>query len=250
MFADHFHDDLASFSDVLLRAEAAPSAATIEAVALTDPARLDPLLTHFGERHECTEPRARASQWSKYFFARLGIATLVAQLASDRALDFDLNSMRVVCDDDGTAAQFLFATGSAPVSDRPGHDFSALVDDAFAPVIATLSQHCRLSTRVFWSNAGVYFDWALGELERQQRIPPERLAAVRALMTCRQRPEGGFNPFNRIHKRCPPGTLDGNGEPVEQCRRLCCMRDLDSRWDLCSNCPRAMHRAEPDRATG
>ena len=250
MFADHFHDDLASFSDVLLHAEAAPSARTIDAGTLTDPARLQPLLAHFGERHECAEPRARASQWSKFFFARLGIATLVAQLSTDRALDFDLNMLQIVCDDDATVAQVLFTDASAAVSDRPGHDFSALVDSAFAPVITRLSRHCRLATRVFWSNAGVYFDWALGELERQQRIPPERLAAVRALMTCRQRPDGGFNPFHRIHKQCPPGTLDGNDEPVEQCRRLCCMRDLEPSLGLCSNCPRAMHSAEPDRATG
>ena len=250
MFADHFHDDLALFSDVLRGADAGPSKTAIPARALTDPARLEPLLVQFGEQHECTEPRARASQWSKYFFARLGIATLVAQLATDQALAFNLDDLHIVCDDDNTTSQFVFVQGAALHPERPGHDFSALVDNAFAPVVTTLAQQYRLSTRVFWSNAGVYFDWALGELERQQRIPPERLAAVRALMACRQRPDGGFNPFHRIHKRCPPGTLDGNGEPVEQCRRLCCMRDLDSRWDLCANCPRAMHRAEPDRATG
>ncbi|MES1942437.1 ferric iron reductase [Salinisphaera sp. T5B8] len=250
MFADHFHDDLAIFADVFQDSRGAAPRTAFEGAALADPARLVPLLVHFGEHTECTEARARASQWSKYFFARLGIATLVVQAATDRALAFDLTTLAVVCDDDATTAQFLFPGDAVMATDTPGHDFSALIDAAFAPVVSALSRHCGLAPRVFWSNAGVYFHWALGELERQGRLPAARLARIRALTSKRRRPDGGFNPFCRVYKPCPPDTLDGNDEPADHCRRLCCMRDLEPSLGLCSNCPRAMHLRAPKRATG
>ncbi|MFC3103256.1 siderophore-iron reductase FhuF [Salinisphaera aquimarina] len=248
MFAGHFHDNLAGFAEVFQTSDDRRDA--LDGARLADPIHLTPLLARFGRHHGCSEPRATASQWSKYFFSRLGITTLVVQMATDRALDLRLDNLRMTCHEDGTPACFLLASGAQGQASSSGSDFSHLIDHALTPIVAALSLYCRLSARVFWSNAGVYFAWALDELETQQRIPASRLASARALLTRRQRQDGGFNPFYRVYKDCSPGTLDGNDDVVDHCRRLCCMRDLDAQWGLCANCPRAMHTATPDRATG
>jgi len=248
--ADYFQGYLASFVDALRPAAESLPADAVDCACLSEPAGVARLLDQFAVAHNYRDRRATASLWSKYFFSRLGIGTLVAQLADDCALELRLDRLQMVTHEDGTPDFFVLGEQHGAQTSVPGHDLSSLVDDAFTPVIAALSRHCRLSTRVFWSNAGVYIAWALGELESQQRVPADRLAAIRALLSARTRPDGGFNPFDRIYKDCPPGTLDGDSEPADHCRRLCCMRDLDPQWGLCANCPRAMQPGTPDHATG
>jgi len=246
--ASFFQGYLSSFEDALRPTDAAGPIDSTSCGALAYSAGLRPILDRYAAAHDYQDVRATASQWSKYFFSRLGVATLVTQLATDRALDLCLARMRWVSHDDGRPDFFILGDPRPAAPIDPGSDFSSLIDDAFTPVVAALSRYCRLSARVFWSNAGVYFAWALGELESQQRVPTDRLRAVRALMSVPTRPDGGFNPFHRIYKDCAPGTLDGNHEPADHCRRLCCMRDLDPQWGLCANCPRAMHGPTPSRA--
>ncbi len=243
-----FQGYLSSFEGAIRPPVATPPADSAPCRELADPAGLAVILDRYAAAHDYQDTRAAASQWSKYFFSRLGIATLVTQMATGHTLDLRLDRMRWVAHDDGTPDVFILSDPLAAATTDQGHNFSSLIDDAFTPVVAALSLHCRLSARVFWSNAGVYFAWALGELESQQRVSAKRLRATRALISEPTRPDGGFNPFHRIYKDCAPGTLDGNDEPTDHCRRLCCMRDLDPQWGLCANCPRAMRRTTPKRA--
>ncbi|MES1924765.1 siderophore-iron reductase FhuF [Salinisphaera sp. T31B1] len=246
LYPSYFHDNLAGFADALRPAAWDP--ATVPMRRLIEPASLSERLACFSAAHDTYEPRAAASQWSKWFFSRLGIATLVAQLGSGRALPLTLDGLALASRDDGTPAYFRLA--DTPGTAHAGHDLSALIDEVFTPVVNALSAHCRLAPRVFWSNASTYIAWALDELDRQAQAPRAPRIAVRDLLSRRDRPDGGFNPFYRAYKRCPPGTMDGDGRPVDQCRRLCCMRDLDARWDLCANCPRAMRFPVLERASG
>jgi len=248
--ANYFEGYLSSFVGALRPDDGECNAARIRCTQLAEPEGMADVLKRFVVAHNYVDRRAAASQWSKYFFSRLGIGALIAQLGNDQTLDLRLARLQMTTHADGTPDIFILGAESDSRASGTGHDLSSLVDDAFTPVINALSQHCRLSTRVFWSNAGVYIAWALGELESQQRIPAERLAAVRALLSGRDRPDGGFNPFHRIYKDCPPGTLDGDDAPADHCRRLCCMRDLDPQWGLCANCPRAMRYAVPAHANG
>lgn len=234
MYAEHFQGLLTGFADALV---ARPPAASIvlDGDRLREPAHIDALMARYAESAGCHERRATASQWSKYFFSRLGIAVVVVQLATDRALDVDLGRLRIAFDADGLPQHF---SGMAPRG-APGDDFDSLLDGAFAPVIDTLHERSGLAPRIFASNASIYFEWALGQLRAQGRVPAPRLARAEALMEAPQR-GGRRNILHAPYKRVSPGARDGEGEPVSHCRRLCCVRDLDVQWGLCANCPRAI----------
>ena len=234
MYAEHFQGLLTGFADALVaRLPAAPI--VLDGNQLREPDHLDALLDRYAESAGCRERRATATQWSKYFFSRLGIAVTVVQLATDRALDVDLERLRIAFDADGLPQHF---SGVRP-RPAPGDDFDGLLDGAFAPVIATLHERSGLAPRIFASNASIYFEWALGQLRAQGRVPAPRLARAEKLMEVRRR-NGHRNILHAPYKRVPPGARDGEGEPVSHCRRLCCVRDLDAQWGLCANCPRAI----------
>lgn len=238
MFAHHFQDNLRGFGDALV-ATTPISARETPGCVLGDAEAFADLLARFCADRGCRDARAAASQWSKWFFSRLIIPVTVVQLATDRRLVCGWEDLAIGWHTDATPRCFmlrkkLFEPGE-------GADFSALIDRLLVPLVNALTGYCRLSPRVFWSNAAVYQEWALSELAGQRRIASVRVAAARALLDMRTRPDGGFNPFDQAYKDCAPGALDGNQAAVTRCRRLCCMRDLDAKWGLCANCPRALH---------
>lgn len=238
MYAECFHDNLA-FAAALFACSRAlpPSAQTSQ--ALTEPTALWPLLARHGRAHGAAEPRAIASQWSKYVFARLIIPTVVLQCSLDRAVDFTATRWGFSLEDDATPAVVHFCDDPLGATGT-GADFGSLIDDAIMPLIGALRAAAGLSPRVYASNAAMYYAWALDQLGGQARGQPGPLGRARALLTTPARIDGGFNPFHAPHRAVPPGTHDGDGQCVDHCRRLCCVRDLDPAWGLCANCPRAM----------
>lgn len=248
MFAHYFHDNLAGFAHTFT-GDAPDSAELIVAgPQLTTQSELEQLIERYAADQGYRNRRAAASQWSKFFFAYLIIPTLVGQLSDDCAFDLAPRHWQGCFSADGLPTAFVFSQD--PTTDRPALDFSSLIDDALVPIVAALHAEYRLSPRVFWSNAAMYFIWALGELEAQGRVPAERLAQARAWLDRRQRADGGPNPFHHAHKALPPGALDGDHQPASHCRRLCCLRDLDPMWGLCANCPRAVHYPDPQACVG
>jgi len=242
MFAPMFHGNLASFGDTIVD-HLPPAVSTISGAELLGNEDLDALLGRFAADRGCSEIRATASQWSKYFFAYLIIPVTVVQLHRGRAFDLALSDMRIALHDDATPRAFHLGSATTTGTDDTvddGADFSSLMDTALTPVIDTLADRCRLSPRVFWSNAAMYYDWVLGQLAAQDDVPHSRLAAARSWLAQPRRADGRRNPFHAPFRDCPPGACDGDGAPTTQCRRLCCMRDLDPLWGLCANCPRAI----------
>ncbi|WP_111748509.1 siderophore-iron reductase FhuF [Salinisphaera orenii] len=237
-FSHHFHAHLASFADALMTR---PAQGTVETRGngLREPAPLAYRIDCFSADHDCRDGRAAASEWSKWVFARLIIPTLVVQLATNRQLICGWDDMSVGWYADATPRCFVVDADCFVAGD--GADLAPLIDRLLCPLVETLTRYAGLSARVFWSNAAVYYDWAMGELTRQGRIPAERLATARTLLDARVRPDGGFNPFAGAYRACSPGALDGDDAPVTRCRRVCCVRDLDPEWGLCANCPRAVH---------
>lgn len=248
MFAQYFHDNLAGFDHTFTQAAPDEAAVVIAGPQLSQGEALAPLLDRYTADQGYINRRAVASQWSKYFFARLVIPALVAQLGEGCALDFAPANWSGCFAADGLPVAFVWSR--RPDTCQDALDFRSLIDDALVPVVAALHAECRLAPRVFWSNAAVYFIWALGELENQARLPAERLARARALLDMPQRADGGLNPFYHAYKALPPGALDGDGQPATHCRRLCCLRDLDPQWDLCANCPRAVSYSDPSMRIG
>lgn len=239
LFSPYLRGRLSGFADALTLDAPACNGPVIAGERLLEPATLAGLL----DRHTAAEGyqnrRALASQWSKFFFSHLIIPTLAVQLGAGQPLDLAPHRWRASFLGDGLPEAFVFE--ASPFVRGDPADFSSLIDEALGPLVNLLRADCRLSTRVFWSNAAVYFFWTLGQLEGQAQVPPERLAAAWALLDEPRRADGRFNPFYRAFKHLPDGALDGNNDPAAHCRRLCCLRDMDPKWDLCANCPRAIH---------
>lgn len=245
MYAHCFKGDLAGFHDALV-AVLPTAPLVLDGKQLREPAIVDDLLDRFANANACHERRATASQWSKYVFSRLGIAVTVVQMTTGRALDVDLDRLRIAWSADGLP---ISLAGHAPRTGVDGANFDSLLDGAFAPLIETLNACCGLAPRIFASNATMYFAWALAQLRAQGDAPAARIAAAEALMRQRRRGDRR-NPLYAPFKDLAPGARDGDGEPVTRCRRLCCVRDLDAQWGLCANCPRAIVYADPLTATG
>lgn len=239
MYARYFHDPLDYFADALSAEVPDESGPAIEGSALVSGDGLAAALQPFAAAHGIADPRAAATEWSKYFFARLIIPTVVIQTATTRRLDLDPAHWRAHCRADGTVARFVFDRPPLTEEPAPG-DMGSLIDAVMTPLIAALKAQRGLSARVYASNAAMYYVWALDQLDAQNRTPDTGRRAARALLDTPRRPDGGFNPFHAPLKMLAPGARDGDGEPSRDCRRLCCVRDLDASLGLCANCPRAI----------
>lgn len=245
MFSHHFHGHLENFADALV-ARTPHHAVEPCGTTLRETGALADRIACFRADLGCQDARAAASQWSQWVFCRLIIPTIVVQLATNRRLVCEWGDIAISWYPDATPRCFV-VDGDHFVGDE-GADLGAFIDNLLCPLVNALTDYCRLSARVFWSNAATYYDWVVGELACQERIPAARIAAARALLDKRVRPDGGFNPFAHAYRKCSPGALDGNGTPVRRCRRVCCVRDLDPKWELCANCPRAVHFDHRPRA--
>ncbi|MGB7757654.1 MAG: siderophore-iron reductase FhuF [Salinisphaera sp.] len=194
MFARFFHDRLDFAADALCRAAEAAGGPIIEGHALVSGEALDTVLRRYAEAHGIADRRAAASDWSKFFFARLIIPALVIQCSSGQRLDLDPASWGAYCREEGTIAHFVF--DADPLGPPAPGDASSLVDAVMTPIVTALATDCGLSPRVFASNAAVYYVWALDQLGAQAQITPAQLAPARALLDASTRPDGGRNPFH------------------------------------------------------
>lgn len=246
MYAEYFQEPLVAFADVLTDRAHTGTDAGLAGTELVSGHALPPLLHRFAREQGIGAHRAATTEWSKYFFARLIIPALVVQIRTGRSLDLAPERWRAHCHADGTLSYLVFEhdpLGNGSFS----FGLASLIDAVLQPVMDALARACGLSTRVFASNAAMYYAWALEQLKAQPGTPRATLESARALLDSPRRPDGGFNPFHAPFKTLPPGARDGNGEPITQCRRLCCVRDLDPTLALCENCPRIVTgpRKEP-----
>ncbi|KEZ76628.1 siderophore-iron reductase FhuF [Salinisphaera hydrothermalis] len=249
MYARFFHDRLEFAANALSDTAPDDHGPVIDGRAMVDGSALDDLVRRYANSRAIDDRRAAATEWSKFFFARLIIPLVVIQCSTRRALDLAPAHWQAYCHPDGTVDRFVF--DQDPLGTRPADgDIRSLVDDVMTPVTAALVGEYRLSPRVFGSNAAMYYAWALDQLAEQGHLPARRLAPARALMDAPRRPDGGANPFHAPFKTLEPGARDGNGEPTRECRRLCCVRDLDPSLGLCANCPRAITYPSPPNPAG
>jgi ferric iron reductase protein FhuF len=239
MYAHYFPAHLKSFADAISCEVAIDTGLIVDGPELVSGDALHTILCLFADSHGINDRRAAATDWSKFFFARLIIPVVVIQSSTARQLDLNPNFWRIHCREDGTISRFVFSRD--PLIDNPAAgDMASLVDDVMNPLISALISECSLSPRVFASNAAMYYAWALDQLDQQNREPVPWCRPARALLDSPRRPDGGCNPFYAPFKSLPANALDGNGEPTRACRRLCCVRDLDPSLGLCADCPRAI----------
>ncbi|UXZ54124.1 siderophore-iron reductase FhuF [Halomonas sp. 7T] len=203
--------------------------------ALSDAAQLRQHVLHFGAADlNSDDLKASASLWSRWHFSAVIAPALAAHLLLSRQLPLALNQVALHLSDSRRTERLHFAhEGSAPQTSEPFAVFSLLIDAHLTSVIATLASLSGVSPRVFWNNAGTYFDYFTDVFAAHPSVEPQRLAEAHAILTQRQRPDGQLNPLYQ------PVSVGADGKRK---RRLCCLRYRIPALGYCDNCPIACKR--------
>lgn len=207
-----------------------PEAPLLPGSALLDASQLRQHVQSFGAIDlQSDDIKANASLWSKWHFSAVIAPTLAAHLLLNRQLPLALSEVGLyLAHSHYTERLHLAHEGCTQKTDEPFSAFSSLLDAHLAPVIEALAAVSGVSTRVFWSNAGTYFDYFTGLLATHPSTNPQRLDQASALLTLRKRPDGQLNPLYQAV--CE--SADGKRQ-----RRLCCLRYRVPSLGYCGNCP-------------
>lgn len=200
---------------------------------LLTPACLDELLTHFGRRYGHGDRRAVASLWSKWHFSYVVAVGLAANLLLDRDLPLALDSLHLIQDQEGQTTGMIMRHAGSPLAMRANSlRFATLIDGHLTPLIEALANLSGASPKVFWSNAGNYFEYFAHTLADHPLALPNANASALALLESKTLSEGRRNPLYR-----PVRYLPGTDDKPQRVRRLCCIRYLIGELGYCSNCP-------------
>ncbi|WP_355660389.1 siderophore-iron reductase FhuF [Halomonas salifodinae] len=219
-----------------------PPAAARPAGELLDPTRLDGVLDHFALQYDGGDRRAVASLWSKWHLSAVISAGLAANLLLERDLPLGLEELHLEPAPEGQTRRLWLAHEGRPLASQdPFARFSTLIDAHLAPLITALAAHSGASPKVFWSNAGNYFEYFAEALEAHPMANPGAAEPARALLAARQLPDGRRNPLYQPVRY----LADVAGGDPERRRRLCCIRYLIPELGYCGNCPLSCRRSTP-----
>lgn len=179
--------------------------------------------------------RALLSQWSRFYFLRLIVPVVAANLVLGRELPVALDGMELIVGSDGLPEAFRLPHDGAPFTtepDGPFDRFRELVDHHLEPLINGWHREVKLSRKVLWNNAANYLEWLIGAMAGMG-LPEAMLADGRRLVDQAQRTDGSRNPLAN-----PVRYIDrGEGQPPLRQRRQCCIRYRLPGLTLCENCP-------------
>ncbi len=222
------------------RITSGPHASGMPAWQLLDPATLEALLARFGARYGTGDRRAVASLWSKWHLSAVTAHGLAANLLLGRDLPLGLDDLHLEISAEGRTSGLVLRHAGRPLTEL-AHDscFATLLDGHLTPLIEALARATGAAPRVFWSNAGNYFEHFAQALAEHPLATPEVTAPARQLLESRTLPDGRRNPLYR-----PVRYVEANetGSP-RRVRRLCCLRYLIDELGVCGNCPLACARA-------
>ncbi|MFP4138362.1 MAG: siderophore-iron reductase FhuF [Halomonas sp.] len=222
------------------RVSPACGADALPARELLDPAYLDALLDRFGARYGDGDRRAVASLWSKWHFSSLCSHGLAANLLLERDLPLGLDELHLQQSAEGQTNGLVLRHAGKPLGELdPCSRFATLLDGHLAPLIEALTAASDASPKVFWSNAGNYFEYFAGALADHPMASPGVAEPAQALMERRTLPDGRRNPLYRPVRYIEPVAPD----KPRRVRRLCCIRYLIGELGYCANCPLECRRA-------
>lgn len=208
---------------------------------LIDPTSLGALLTRFGARYGHGDRRAVASLWSKWHFSALAAHCLAANLLLERDLPLGLDELHLEQSPEGQTTGLALRHSGRPLADLdPCRRFATLLDGHLEPLIEALAAATGASPKVFWSNAGNYFEHFAGALADHPMAAPDVAEPAMALVESRTLPDGRRNPLYR-----PVRYVERDDGSLRRVRRLCCIRYLIEELGVCGNCPLSCRRPRP-----
>ncbi|WP_136248817.1 siderophore-iron reductase FhuF [Halomonas borealis] len=224
-----------------------PTADSIPARRLLDPTYLDALFDRFGAQYGHGDRRAVASLWSKWHLSTLCAHGLAANLLLERDLPLGLDELRLDQSPEGQTTGLHLNHAGRPLGDLDGLTrFATLLDGHLTPLIEALASATGASPKVFWSNAGNYFEYFASALPSHPMASPHGAEEAHRLMASRHLADGRRNPLHRPVRYVEPTTP----ESPSRIRRLCCIRYLIDELDYCGNCPlECRHGAKGAKAT-
>ena len=219
----------------------APAPDVAPARDLLDPAHLEALLERFGARYGHGDRRAVASLWSKWHFSALAAHCLAANLLLERDLPLGLDELHLEQSPEGQTTGLALRHAGHPLADlAPCRRFATLLDGHLGPLIEALAAVTGASPKVFWSNAGNYFEHFAGALADHPMAAPDVAEPAMALVESRTLPDGRRNPLYR-----PVRYVERDDGSLRRVRRLCCIRYLIEELGVCGNCPLSCRRPRP-----
>ncbi|OHV82933.1 siderophore-iron reductase FhuF [Rhizobium sp. LCM 4573] len=225
-----FAGDLEALGDhLVLAADERPHMACS---ALLEKNRLALLLNRFGENYAEAEPRAVASQWSKWYLSRLVTPVLAANIVLDRKLPIGFEETGIILSPDGRAEAFRLRDGGQAFTPSDFMvRFEDLIDGHLSLIIPALSAASGLSQKVLWSNAGNIIENVVASCAR--KLGEEHAGVIHARQLLSSRSWRDRQP-NRVFE--PVRYSASGGETVRK-RRVCCIRYLIPSLSLCKTCP-------------
>ncbi len=193
------------------------------------------LLARYRRSRPGDDERALLSLWSRYYFVKLTVPVVAANLILGRELPVGLDQIEVILGDDSLPVAFRLPNDGHVFPTPPANGFErfrALLDENFTPLIEGWCRQVKVSRRVLWSNAANYFEWLIRTLE-SAKIPQAVLADGQQLIDASHYPSGWPNPMASPVRYVERG--DG-AAPLRQ-RRHCCIRYRLPDLALCGNCP-------------
>lgn len=200
--------------------------------ALLEQERLTQLLNRFGENYAEAEPRAVASQWSKWYLSRLVTPVLAANIVLDRKLPISFQETGIILSPDRRVEAFrLRDDGQAFAPSDFMERFEDLIDGHLSLIIPEISAASGLSQKVLWSNAGNIIENVVASCARKLGEEHAGVVHGRQLLSSRlwrdRQPNRVFEPVRYL----------ASGEETVRKRRVCCIRYLIPSLSLCKNCP-------------
>ncbi|MDT8896040.1 siderophore-iron reductase FhuF [Halomonas sp. I1] len=221
---------------------------TIAAADLLDPARLDALMAGFSARYPGGDRRALVSLWTKWHFATVASTTLAANLLLERDLPLALDDLRLILAPEGHVAGLCLKNEGRPLAELEGTArFSTLIDDHLTPLIEGLAAYSGASPKVFWSNAGNYFEHFTQAVPMHPMASAMTAEPAQQLLASRKLADGRRNPLYQPVRYVDAANDDAGASAPRRVRRLCCIRYLIDELGYCGNCPlecRGRRRAE------
>lgn len=210
----------------------AAAEATLRASDLLKPAEMTRVLERFGASYSGGDRRAIASLWSKWHLSNVIAHALATNLLLDRDLPLALEETRITLSPEGyTVGLHLPHEGGVLAAPTPYQRFQRLINRHLAPLIDALSAWSGAAPRVFWSNAGNYFEHFAHALEQHPLAAIHTSTPALELLDTAVFDDGKRNPLYR------PIRYQVTDEGTQRIRQLCCLRYLLPEVEYCGNCP-------------
>ncbi len=199
---------------------------------LLDQHTLTRIMDRFGASYPDGDRRAIASLWSKWHFSNVIAHGLAATLLLNRDLPLALHETRIELSPEGhTVGLYVLNDGVVLNTNSAYARFERLIERHIEPLVAALSEWSGAAPRVFWSNAGNYFEHFAKALQNHPLADANTNAPALELLETRAFANGKRNPLYR------PIRYQSTSDGTQRIRQLCCLRYLLQTLDYCENCP-------------